>query len=395
MSNFRPAVHPAALAGSSAPTQYGTAVSGVDTTIGAALWDNASAMSPPASAPACVGGLYEVCIGVPDLDASIAYFAAFGCRPIARGRLSAAAAASLYGVQSAVESVRLGHGTADHGLVRLMRWDSPLNAGLGVARHLRCIGSRWGTRLTTNVLSIANHAQTARDAGEPLEWVEPLLDVIGEVAGGQAARAFLDPIVGVREMAVFQPLYRQVFFQRFGYSSPLYGTVDPQSLHATSQFTHCGLMVATDAHDVFEFYDGVLGLKRWMDSATTYEKSKGGRRLYALEPGEGFHIVDFDDPRSGHTLTDRRSGKLKCIRLAGSANITDRQHESRAGCLGLSAYSWRVRDAEALWPRVRAAGATELSDVCQDEFGARAFSCRAPDGYYWILLQPAQTFDEH
>jgi uncharacterized glyoxalase superfamily protein PhnB len=352
-------------------------------------------MPPSHPATACFGGLYEVCVGVPDLEASSAYFAAFGCAPLGRGRMTADAAAALYGVRSALESVRLGHGTADHGLIRLMRWEQPLNAGLGVTRDLRSVGSRWGTRLTTNVLSIANHAQAARDAGEPFEWVEPLLDVIGEVAGGQPARPFLDPIIGVREMAIFQPLYRQVFFQRFGYDSPLYGTVDTRSLHATSQHTHCGLMIATDAHDVLEFYDGVLGLKRWMDAATTYEKSKGGRRLYALEPGEGFHIVDFDDPRSGHTLADRRSGKLKCIRLAGSATIANRQAESRAGCLGYSAYTWRVRDAEALWQRVRSAGATEVSDVCTNEFGERAFSFRAPDGYYWILLQPTHLPDEY
>jgi catechol 2,3-dioxygenase-like lactoylglutathione lyase family enzyme len=343
--------------------------------------------------PSCIGGLFEACVGVPDLDAAIAYFAGFGCTVAARGRLTADQALAVYGVPSAVESVRLAHGTSDHGLVRLMHWNQPLNAGLGLARDLRCIGSRWGTRLTTNVLAIANHAQKACEAGQAIEFVEPLLDVIGEVAGGQQARPFHDPIVGVREMAVFQPLYREVFFQRFGYESPLYGAVDPRCLHATSQFTHLGMMVATDSHDVFEFYDGVLGLQRWMDVATTYEKSKGGRRLYALEPGEGFHIVDFDDPRSGRTLADRRSGKLKCIRLAGNARIDNRLGDSRVGCLGYSAYTWRVRDAARLWPRVRSAGATELSEVAKDEFGQYSFSFRAPDGYFWILTQLALSTD--
>jgi catechol 2,3-dioxygenase-like lactoylglutathione lyase family enzyme len=346
-------------------------------------------MSAQSKTPHCYGGLFEVCVGVPDLDAAIAYFRSFGCDLGARGVLAAHDAQAVYGVDSALESVRLTHGTADHGFVRLMHWSTPLNAGLGMATHLRCVGSRWGTRLTTNVLNIANHAQAARAAGETIEIVDPLLDVIGEVTGTQAARPFLDPIVGVREMVVIQPHYRQVFFQRFGYDSPLYGTVDPQSLLATSQHTHFGLMIANDAHDVFEFYDGVLGLKRWMDAATTYEKSSGGRRIYALEPGEGFHIVDFDDPRSGHTAADRRSGKLKCIRLAGNAKIDRRLSQSRAGCLGYSAYTWRVDDAPAMWARVRAAGATNVSEVQPDEFGALAFSFNAPDGYYWILTEAA------
>ncbi len=344
--------------------------------------------------PACVGGLYEACVGVPDLDESTAYFASFGCRPGVRGSLTAKQAKRLYGVDSSVESVRLRHGASDHGLVRLMRWDRPLNAGLGLDVHLRCVGSRWGTRLTTNILAIANHAQRARELGQPIGVIEPLLDVIGEVAGGQPSRPFLDPILGVREMVVVQPLYRQVFFQRFGYDSPLYGSVDPASMFATSQHTHFGLMIATDAHDILEFYDGVLGLQRWMDAPTSYEKSTGGRIVYALEPGEGFHIVDFDDPRSGRGQDDRRSGKLKCIRLAGDARIEDRHDRSRAGCLGYSAYTWRVNDAEGVWRRVIAGGATEVSDVALDEFGDRTFTCRAPDGYYWIFVEDRSWLDD-
>ncbi|MEZ5514478.1 MAG: hypothetical protein R3F58_11470 [Steroidobacteraceae bacterium] len=343
--------------------------------------------APPRDPSACHSGLFEVCVGVPDLDTSIDYFARFGCKPGPRGKLARDAARRVYGVDSAVESVRLLHGNSDHGLVRLMRWDQPINAGLGVETHLRCVGSRWGTRLTSNVLGIANHAQHALDCGEPLGMIEPLLDVIGEVAGGAPARAFLDPIVGVREMVVVQPLYRQVFFQRFGYDSPLYGTIDPDSMFQTSQHTHFGLMIATDDHSVFDFYDRTLGLKRWMDAPTEYAKSRGGRAVYALPPGEGFHIVDFDDPRSGHSRDSRRSGKLKCIRLPGNAVITNKLDRSRAGCLGYSAYTWRCGDVHVMRERVTAAGATEVSTIVADEFGAPALSFCAPDGYYWILVQ--------
>jgi len=336
---------------------------------------------------ACHSGLFEVCVGVPDLDASIEYFTGFGCSPGPRGSLPAAAARELYGVDSALESVRLFHGASDHGLIRLMRWDRPLNAGLGLASHLRCVGSRWGTRLTRNVLGIANHAQHAIDCGEPIGVIDPLLDVIGEVAGGAPARAFLDPIIGVREMVVVQPLYRQVFFQRFGYDSPLYGSIADASMFQTSQHTHCGLMVATDDHSIFDFYDGVLGLKRWMDAPTEYAKSRGGRAVYSLSPGEGFHIVDFDDPRSGHSRDDRRSGKLKCIRLPGNARIANKLAQSRAGCLGYSAYTWRCGDVAAMRERIADAGATEIATVGADEFGAPALSFVAPDGYYWILVQ--------
>ena len=63
--------------------------------------------------PGCVGGLHEVCVGVTDLDESIAYYQAFGCRPGERGELDAAAARALYGVDSPLRSVRLLHQQAD------------------------------------------------------------------------------------------------------------------------------------------------------------------------------------------------------------------------------------------------------------------------------------------
>ncbi len=82
----------------------------------------------------CLGGLHEVCVGVPDLVEAIAFYEAFGCRVGAIGELDAGAARSLYGVDSALRSVRLLHQQADHGLIRLMQWERPLNDGLGLTR---------------------------------------------------------------------------------------------------------------------------------------------------------------------------------------------------------------------------------------------------------------------
>lgn len=335
----------------------------------------------------CVRGLYEVCVGVPDLEESILDYRAFGCAPGPRGELDAAAARALYGVDSAVRSVRLLHGESDHGLVRLMQWERPRNAGLGVTPNLRCVGSRWGVRTTSSVLGIVNHAQRALAAGAELTLIEPILAVIGEVSGERRSRPFRDPVVGVREMVLLQPLYRQVFFERFGYESPLYGRIDPDSLLRTSQHTHFGLMIANDDPHVLDFYDQVLGLQRWMDDVTPYDNATGSRIIFGLEPGEGFHMVDFDDPRSGRSLAERRSGKLKCVRFAGGARIEDRRDHSRAGSLGYSLYTWRVRHLEAMHRRVAAAGVRALSEPCRDEFGTLAFTFDAPDGYQWMLIQ--------
>jgi catechol 2,3-dioxygenase-like lactoylglutathione lyase family enzyme len=342
-------------------------------------------MSEPAARPGCTGGLFEVLVGVPDLAAAELAFRAYGCRAGERGALDAAAARALYGVDSEVESVRLLHGTADHGQVRLMQWRTPRNEGLGLGQNLRCAGSRWGVRLTTSMFDVLNHAERARDAGEPIVIIDPALAVITEVTGAQVSRPFVDPIVGVREMVMIQPTARHVFFQRFGYESALYGSVDPASLLRTSQHTHFGLMIADDDPHVLDFYAEVLGLKRTFDEATPYEKTSASRRIFGLAPGEGFHMVDFDDPRTGTALAERRSGKLKCVRFPRSAQLDDLRERSRAGSLGYTSYVWRAPDIEGLWKRVGAEGGREVTDVLPDEFGVPGFSFLAPDGYHWIL----------
>jgi catechol 2,3-dioxygenase-like lactoylglutathione lyase family enzyme len=268
-----------------------------------------------------------------------------------------------------------------------MQWERPINDGLGLDDDLRCLGSRWGVRLTASVLDIANHAVTARDLGEPIRVIEPILAVIGEVSGERAPRPFVEPIVGVREMVVIQPLYRQVFYERFGYESPQYGRICPQAMFRSSQHTHAGTMIATDDHQVLRFYDEVLGLKRWFDGERPYGQATGSRRIFGLEEGESHWMVDFDDPRSGHLLDQRRSGKLKVVRFAASSRLADKRNRSRPGCLGYSQYTWRTGDLEGLWKLVQAGGATQVTDVRADEFGTPAFSFVAPDGYSWTLLQ--------
>ena len=349
--------------------------------------DTASAAGPGAST-GCVGGLHEACVGVPDLDEAIADFAAWGWRSGLRGRLDASAAEALYGHRSALESVQLLHGTSDHGLVRLMKWETPRNAGTGLRPDLRGIGSRWGVRVTQSVYNVVNHAERALQAGAPLVLLPPQLAVIGEVSGERAARPFRDPVVGVREMVLLQPHYRQVVFERFGYESPRYGAIEPDSLLRASQHTHFGLMVADDDGRIFDFYDRVLGLKRTHEERVPYANATGSRSIFGLAPGEGFHMVDFDDPRTGPALAERRSGKLKCVRFAADAKIDDLRELARPGCLGYSLYTWRVADLAAMRARLAAtAGVTDLGDIRPDEFGRASLGFRAPDGYHWQLMQ--------
>lgn len=96
-------------------------------------------------------GIYEVGIGVPDLETAIAYWQQFGYRVGAAGQLEAETAQALYQANSPLSSVRLFHQEADHGLIRLMQWAQPSNQGLGLS-SMKARGNRWATTLTASTL---------------------------------------------------------------------------------------------------------------------------------------------------------------------------------------------------------------------------------------------------
>ncbi len=332
-----------------------------------------------------IQGLYEICIGVPNIVPSIAYWEKFGYQIGPEGTLSAAQAQTLYGVSSPLNSIRLHHQTADHGLIRLMQWDSPLNDGLGLS-PMKLNGNRWATTLTTNVLNICNHAESAQALGQALHYVPPQWTIIYPTAQGQP---FQDPLIGVREMLLLQPLTRQVLFQRFNYTVPHYGQINPDSLFQASQSTHMGLVIQDDSQATLRFYDEVLGLLRVQDSLeSTYETAKGGRPIFDLQPGEKFWVTAFDDPRSSATdWQAARSGRLYIVRFPESLDIPDARDRSCPGCLGLSLYTYRVQDLDDYRDRILSSAATNITEIVPNEFGDRSFSFTSPDGYAWNLIE--------
>ncbi|MGF1672857.1 MAG: VOC family protein, partial [Rivularia sp. (in: cyanobacteria)] len=77
-----------------------------------------------------IQGIYEVCIGVRDAVSAIQYWHKFGYHIGDIGELTALDSHKLYGVNSALRSIRLFHQNSDHGLIRLMIWENPINQGL-------------------------------------------------------------------------------------------------------------------------------------------------------------------------------------------------------------------------------------------------------------------------
>ncbi|MDS3861422.1 VOC family protein [Thermosynechococcaceae cyanobacterium BACA0444] len=333
-----------------------------------------------------IQGIYEVGIGTPDLRAQVQYWQQLGYRISAMGQLSARESQALYGVDSALQSLRLGHQEADHGLVRLMAWESPTGPGLGLA-SMRMVGNRWGTTLTADLLNLLNHLELlTQESPETYRYTEPLWSQI--YAAAKSARPWSDPLLGVRESLWLNPLTRHVFFQRFNYELPHYGTVNPHSLLQTSQITHVGLVIQGDSGEVLNFYDQVLGLLRARDGLVDhYEDNPAARPILALGPGDYYYTTDFDDPRSNITeLRQVRSGRLKVIRFPKSLNLENKLQNSKPGQLGMSLYTYRIKPILEFWQRVKASTATQVTEIILNEFDEPSFSFVAPDGYFWTLV---------
>lgn len=346
-------------------------------------------MSQSSSRPQAIGGVHEVCFGVPDLEVAAAYWQAFGFRAGERGRLEAAQARALYGVDSALESLRLDHLDSDHGLVRLMRWDRPLGAGIGVA-PLRGHGSRWVGQFVADMLDVSNHARVALKQGAALMEVPPsFIDLSAYnpgLFGGKPPRPFDDRVVAVREYTLIQPFWRQAFLQRFNYSSALLGRIDPDALLAASQIVNASFMVTSDDPAVFDFYRDVLGLKAVGVQEIPWEQAMASRGVFDLREGECHWCYTFEEPRSGSSNDTRRSGRLYLFRFPRSSALPDRQAQSQPGHLGCSLFTWRVRDLAAMHAACEAADA-ECGPIAADEFGVEAFRCVPADGMSWSFRQ--------
>ncbi|MFO5491129.1 MAG: VOC family protein, partial [Cuspidothrix sp.] len=325
-----------------------------------------------------IGGIYEVCIGVTDAISAIQYWQQFGYHIGEIGELTAATAYQLYQVNSSLQSIRLYHQNVDHGLIRLMIWENPTSTGLGIT-SMKVKGNRWATTLTANMLDILNHAEAAKAIGENILYTQPHWEVIYNK--DKKSRPFVEPLVGVREMLLLQPLTRQVLFQRFGYDVPNYGHINHHASLKTSQFTHVGLVVQDDTKEILKFYEQVLGLLCVRDNIeTTYESSLAGREIFALNPGEKFIVTAFDDPRSSQTdFMAARSGRLYIIRFPENITLESRFTDAKPGSLGMCLYTYRLQGIETYWQQVRESPAQQVTEIVNNEFTEKSFSFVAPD----------------
>jgi catechol 2,3-dioxygenase-like lactoylglutathione lyase family enzyme len=337
------------------------------------------------SGPAVVGGIFDAAIGVTNLVQEISYWALFGYHEAERGRLEAAAARALYGVDSALTAVRLQHGESDHSYIRLMVWDRPLGRGLRFA-PLRASGSRWLVFKTRDFSEVLNHCELSQDRGGEIFFTQPFFQLVP--IDEDRTQPFRGSITGYREFTIFRPESRQVVFKSFGYDRSSYGTYDNVCQFRCTEFVHCGMFhVAADDSRV-AFYGDVLGLKREELGVRVGRDSKGGRIQFPITESERVHMVDFCDRRTpSNDPNGWLPGRLKTFRLEPSSQNEDSLAVSRPGHLGVSLYTYRVDDIGGMHRKVATSGGSKLSAIWLDEFGARAFSFVAPDGYFWTLIE--------
>jgi catechol 2,3-dioxygenase-like lactoylglutathione lyase family enzyme len=332
-----------------------------------------------------IGGVYEIGIGTKDADALVKYWERFGYRVGKTGELDEKQAEKLYGVKSKLKSIRLYHQDADHGLIRLMQWETPTNDGLQLSR-MNVLGNRWGAMMTSDIYNLQNHAEEAIAQKRSIFMVEPQRAEIYKLE--KRPQPFLENYATVREMCLIQPETRQIMFQRFGYNLANYGKINQDSFFKSSQITHVGMVIYRNQENI-DFYGKVLGLLKVKENAD-YDSdyaNPSSKAIFSLNPQQKYGATDFDNPKSSKNPAEALSGRLKIIWFSPESKLDNKFDYAKPGSLGYSLYTYRVKGIEDYHKRVKPSNAKDLTDIKINEFGEKSFSFIAPDGYFWTIVE--------
>lgn len=328
-----------------------------------------------------ISGVYEVMVGTDDAQPLLAHFAEFGFAAREEASLSAADAKALYGVKSGLRSIRLQNGDLDtHGLLRLLEWKQPLGPGVGYAPP-ETVGQRMAVMRTRDIIRLHDVFLDLRDkAGQPWLSTAPIFDDLYGLDTGETSIATRR--VGVRENAVYGRDFNHVFFQRYGYNIPGYGSIGPHSPLQTSEFTHHDFIVKGDLAVITAYYAAVLGLRPENDPVIDGDWQKGPRRVFAMEPGESHWYRGFVSPNN-------ICGKLKFFAAVDPGHVRDRSRRQRVGEKGITMHSLYTPKLEYVRELAIEHG-LQPSAIMENEFKERAFVFTGPDGATWqILAQPS------
>jgi catechol 2,3-dioxygenase-like lactoylglutathione lyase family enzyme len=323
-----------------------------------------------------VSGVYEAMVGTADAEELVRYFTEFGFTTVAEASLSAAEAKEIYGVDSALKSIRMQNGEIDsHGLVRILEWETPLGSGVAYAPP-ETIGQRMLVMRTEDIFRLDDVFDDLRGGGEPVLPIPPVFaDLYGMTEGKPD---FYQRRVGVREMGVYQNSVNHVFFQRYGYVIPGYGTIGEHSPLRTSELTHHDFVIKGDIDEVTAYYSEVLGFQpEAEDAAIDGDWQAGPKAVFGMAPGSSHWYRGFVSPNN-------ICGKLKFF--VPRVPRPDRSENQRPGEKGITLHSVTVPNLRLVHD-LAFSHRLEITPMVENEFGEKSFVIAGPDGATWQVIE--------
>jgi catechol 2,3-dioxygenase-like lactoylglutathione lyase family enzyme len=341
-----------------------------------ALSTEKASIEAPAELPDTgVSGVYEVMVGALDEKAALAHFALFGFKEVRRAQFSASLAKQIYGVDSALTSIRLQNGTVDsHGLLRVLVWQRPQGQGVGYAPP-ETVGQRLSVMMVADIVRLDDLFKDARAGGEPWLPITPVFaDLFGQTEG---IPGLTNRRIGVRESGVYGELFNHVFFQRYGYQIKGYGTLNAQANLIASEFTHHDFIIRTDMDASTNYYRDVLGFKLEKPTSVDGDWLEGPKRVFGMPDGATHYYRGFVSPNN-------ICGKLKFFRPRDIRS--DRSAYVKIGALGSNLHSLFVRDVNSVQAAVKRAG-MKPRPIQRNEFGELSFVFKGLDEVNWQVLE--------
>ncbi len=328
-----------------------------------------------------ISGLYEVMLGTDDAAYAKKYFADFGFKEVKKATISADEALKLYGVNSKLTSYRLQNGHTDsHGLVRVLEWEQPLGDGVGYA-PVETIGSRIAVMMTHDIFRLYDIYQTARDVGKKL-WLptEPIADDLFGLNTGE--KDFFNRPILVRENAVYGEFFNHIFFQRYGYEIPGYGTIENDTKLKTSEFTHHDFIINTSSMEAMDYLSTVLGLQAEEAPKLDGDWLKGPKRVFQMEPGFSHWYQGFVSPNN-------ICGKMKFFIPNGTK--TNKSDQQRVGEKGITLHSFYTPRLDMVYQLAENHEGLKITPVTKNEFNETSFIIRDTAGVTWQIIEKTQA----
>ncbi len=331
-----------------------------------------------------ISGIYEVIHAVPDARFAIAYFGEMGFRVTDSASINSADAQKMYGVNSALKTYRLQNGRIDsHGLLRLWVWDKPLGEGVGYTAP-ESIGSRMTAMKTNDIVRLYDIYSTLRDNKEHWLPTEPIADDLFGLNKPDKISFFKRPVL-VREAAVYGEFFTHVFFQRYGYEIPGYGTINPDTPLKTSEFTHHDWIIKAESMDAISYLSTALGLKSEGAPELNGDWQRGPKRVFMMDTGYSHWYQGFVSPNN-------ICGKLKFFIPRGTK--PDRSAHQRVGELGVTMHSLYTPKLDMVYDLVKKDGRLRAGAVQKNELGERSFNFSDSVGVSWQIIEKKNTLNK-